>query len=126
MRLDFIPNVNEHGESVVRLFQFKKEDCIKLCEVIKEKLIEDGKSIDVDTLDFVEPRNCGLTLRLSFDDEGITQEDKVTFYCDLTEETYEKILQKLAPFCLKNLRTHEYLYDLDTPIDFLVSPAGTW
>ena len=27
MRLDFIPNVNEHGESVVRLFQFKKEDC---------------------------------------------------------------------------------------------------
>lgn len=126
MHLDFIPNINEHGESVLRLYNFKKEDTIKLTEVIKEKLLEDKEPIDMALLDFVEPRNCNVTLRLSFEDEGITRDSKFEFFCDLREESYEKILELLEPFCHKNLRTHQYLYDLDTPIDFLVSPAGTW
>lgn len=126
MHLDFIPNINEHGESVVRLYSFQKEEAVKLTQVIREKLIEDQESVALGALDFIEPRNCQLTLRLSFEDEGITREADHEFFCDLTEESYEKIIELLAPFCEKNLRSHQYLYDLDIPIDFLASPAGTW
>jgi hypothetical protein len=32
----------------------------------------------------------------------------------------------LDPFCNKETKGYQWLYDIDSDIDFLFSPAGTW
>ena len=31
----------------------------------------------------------------------------------------------LEPFCNKETKSYQYLYDLDNPTDFIFSPSGT-
>jgi hypothetical protein len=60
-------------------------------------------------------------LRIADSDEGITTSDYQHFYCDLTTGSYREMIRLLAPFCEKNTDAYQYLYDLDNPIDFLIS-----
>ena len=126
MKLDFINNINKYGESVVRLYDFDKNQAIQLRDLIIHTLILNKQRLDLSKVDFIEPRNCNLILGLFKTDEGILSSDKETFYCALTLENYTNMLKLIEPFCLKNTKGHQYLYDIDTPIDFLFSPAGTW
>ncbi len=126
MELDFIDNVNEYGESVVRLYNFDKEEAIKLRDLMIKTVLLKKQRLDLSKVDFIEPRNCNLILGLFKTDEGIISSDNKTFYCALTLEGYTKMLKLIEPFCQKNTKGHQYLYDIDNPIDFLFSPAGTW
>jgi hypothetical protein len=36
------------------------------------------------------------------------------------------MISLLDPFCIKDRKGYQYLYDIDNPIDFLFSPAGSW
>ncbi len=126
MELDYIENINEFGESVVRLYNFDKPEAIKFRTLIKEIIIEKKQKLDLSKVDFIEPRNCNLVLGVFKEDEGILSADNESFYCMLTQKGYEELLKKLDPFCEKETKGYQYLYDLDNPIDFLFSPAGTW
>ncbi len=126
MELDFIDNVNEFGESVVRLYNFDKSQAIQLRDLIIQTVILKKQRLDLSKVDFIEPRNCNLILGLFKTDEGIISSDNKTFYCALTPEGFTKMLKLIEPFCQKNTKGHQYLYDIDNPIDFLFSPAGTW
>lgn len=126
MELDFIDQVNEYGESVVRLYNFTKEEATVFRDLIKSTLIERNIRLDLSKIDFIESRNCNLILGLFNTDEGILSSDHKTFYCALTLENYKSMLTLIEPFCNKNTKSHQYLYDIDNPIDFLFSPAGTW
>lgn len=126
MELDFIKNINEYGESVVRLYNFKMAESIKFRALIKEVIVKRQMKLDLSQVDFIERRNCNLILGLFKSDEGILTNDDETFYCALTLETFETMLTLLEPFCKKDTKGHQYLYEIDNPIDFLFSPAGTW
>lgn len=126
MELDYIPNINKYGEHVVRLYNFDKSQAIKFTELIRETIIDKKQRLDLSQVDFIEPRNCNLILALFKSDEGIISDDDKTFYCVLTLEGYENMLKLLTPFCKKETKGYKYLYDIDTPTDFLFSPAGTW
>jgi len=126
MELDFIENINEFGESVVRLYNFDKSQVKLLSSLISEIIIEKNQKLDLSTVEFIERRNCNLILGIFKTDEGILRADDVTFYCALTIDSYRKMLTLLAPFCEKETKGHQYLYDIDNPIDFLAAPAGTW
>jgi len=65
-------------------------------------------------------------LALYKEDEGIISTDNQTFFCALTLGAFHDMIDLLEPFCKKNSKGHQYLYDLDNPNDFLFSPAGTW
>jgi hypothetical protein len=65
-------------------------------------------------------------LRISSLDEGITSSDNKIFYCDLTISGYEQMLLLLEPFCKKETKGYQMLYDIDSLTDFLFSPSGTW
>ena len=58
-------------------------------------------------------------------DEGIFSVDHKTFYCALTLEGYHNMLNLIEPFCVKDSKGYQYLYDIDNPTDFLFAPAGT-
>jgi hypothetical protein len=126
MELDFINNINEFDESVVRLYNFDKEEAIMFRDLIKTVVVENTIRLDLSKIPFIENRNCNLILGHFKTDEGILSSDHEIFYCALTKEAYITMISLLEPFCTKETKGYQYLYDIDNPIDFLFSPAGTW
>ena len=125
MEVDFIDNINEYGENVVRLFNFDKYEAIKFRDLIKDTIVKRKQKLVLSQVDFIEIRNCNLILGLFKTDEGIFSVDHKTFYCALTIEGYHTMLKLLEPFCKKETKGYQYLYDIDNPTDFLFAPAGT-
>jgi len=125
MELDFIDNINEFGENVVRLYNFDKYQAIKFRDLIKDTIVKRKQKLVLSQVDFIEIRNCNLILGLFKTDEGIFSVDHKTFYCALTLEGYNNLLNLIEPFCEKDTRGYQYLYDIDNPTDFLFAPAGT-
>ncbi|MCF6308466.1 MAG: hypothetical protein L3J09_10980 [Flavobacteriaceae bacterium] len=126
MKLDYIDNINEYGENVVRLYSFDKEEAVNFRDLILHTIIERKQRLDLSKIDFIESRNCNLILGIFKTDEGILSSDNKTFHCALTLNNYMNMLKLMEPFCLNNTKGHQYLYDIDNPTDFLFSPAGTW
>jgi hypothetical protein len=126
MELDFIDNVNEFDENVVRLYNFDKSQAIQFRDLIESVIITQKQKLYLSEVDFIEPRNCKLIMGLFKENEGIFTLDNETFFCALTLDGYKEMLKLLEPFCKKETKGHSYLYELDNPTDFLFSPAGTW
>jgi hypothetical protein len=126
MELDYIENFNEYGDNIVRLYNFDKLQAIQFCQILHQIIIVNKSQLDLSTIDFIEARNCSLMLRISSLDEGITSSDNKIFYCDLTISGYEQMLLLLEPFCKKETKGYQMLYDIDSLTDFLFSPSGTW
>ena len=126
MELDYIENINEFGENIVRLYNFDKSQAIQFRDLIKDTIVNKKQKLDLSQVEFIEARNCNLILGLFKTDEGIISNDNKTFYCALTLESFKNILKLLEPFCKKETKAYQFLYDIDNPTDFLFSPAGTW
>jgi hypothetical protein len=126
MELDYIEDINEFGDSVVRLYNFTPAEATQLRDLIQHTIIEQQQRLNLSTIDFIHPRNCNVILVPYKTDEGMLPADDTTFYCALKVTTYQQMIQLLEPFCQKSSQRHQYLYDLDHPIDFLLAPAGTW
>lgn len=126
MMLDYIDNINSYGDNVVRLYDFDRLQANMFRQAIQETVIKNHKPLDLTTTDFIKGRNCNLTLRISDEAMGISTTDKQNFYCDLPLSDYEQMILLLAPFCVKETKGHQYLYDIDSLTDFLFSPSGTW
>jgi hypothetical protein len=125
MKLDFLDEVNEYGDQLVRLYEFDKTEAIKFRDAVQENLIEKETSLDLTTLDFIEPVNCRLILHLAEEDEGILTLDNKLFFCDLTKKGYQNMIRLIEPFCIKDMRRSQMLYELDNPIDLLFAPFAS-
>lgn len=123
MKLEFLDTINEYGDHIVKLYDFDKEEAVKFRQAIQETIINANKPLDLNSLDFIQPVNCKLILHISETDEGIFSIDNQTFFCDLTIEGYKEMLRLIEPYCNKNTRSFQMLYDLDTEIDLLFSPS---
>ena len=126
MELDYIENVNELDENVVRLYNFDKAEAIQFRDLIQNVIIDKRKKLDLSEVDFITPRNCNLLFGLFKSDEGILTKDNETFFCILTLEGYVNMVKLLEPFCQKESRGFQYLYDIDNPTDLLFSPTASW
>ena len=125
MELDYLENVNGLGENVVRLYNFNKVEAIKFRDLIKDVLINKRKKIDLAEIDFIKPRNCNLIFGLFKSDEGILTKDNETFFCILTLQGFMNMVELLEPFCKKESRGYQYLYDIDNPTDLLFCPSAS-
>jgi hypothetical protein len=125
MELDYIENVNGLGENVVRLYSFNKAEAIQFRTLLKEKIIDKKQKLDLSEVDFIKPRNCNLIFGLFKSDEGIITKDNETFFCVLTLIGFKNMLKLLEPFCNKESRSFQYLYDIDNPTDLLFSPSAS-
>lgn len=133
MKLEFLKDTSEDGhysdevnEQLIRLYDFDAAEAEKFCASIQNNLIVKQQSLDLSSLDFIEAVNCNLILKLSETDEGIITSDNKNFICELTPDNYMNIIKLCEPFCQNKSRGFRWLYELDTPIDFLFSPHGTW
>jgi uncharacterized protein YfbU (UPF0304 family) len=121
MKLEFLANINEYDEHIVKLSDFDSAQARKFQAVVNYLVNEEGKYINITTLDFIQAVNCKVILRVSEEDLGIWTTDNIHFICDLTINSYKNIINLLEPFCKRESKGYQYLYDLDTPIDFLFS-----
>lgn len=124
MKLDYIDNINEYGDDVIRLYDFDRSQSLKFRQLVQEFLDTGKQELDLADVDFIEPRNCNLILRISVEDEGIITDDKINFFCDLTREGFKLMLSLLEPFCNRETTGYQYLYDIDSLTDFLFAPGA--
>lgn len=125
MELDYIENVNGLDENVVRLYNFKKAEAVKFKTLLEDIVITKKQKLDLSQIDFITPRNCNLIFGLFKSDEGILTKDNQTFFCVLTLDGFTNMIKLLEPFCIKDTRSHQYLYDIDNPTDLLFCPSAT-
>lgn len=126
MELDYIENVNGLDENIVRLYNFNKAEAILFRDLLIDTIINKKQQLNLSQVDFITPRNCNLILGLFKSDEGILTQDNETFFCILTLEGFQNMIKLIEPFCLKETRSYQYLYDIDNPTDFLFSPSASW
>ncbi|AQS94147.1 hypothetical protein BXQ17_08765 [Polaribacter sp. BM10] len=125
MKLDYIENYNGLDENLVRLYNFDKTEALKFKNLLEEIVINKKQKLNLAEIDFIEPRNCNLIFGLFKSDEGILTKDNETFFCILTLDSFIKMTSLIEPFCKKDTRAHQYLYDVDTPTDLLFCPSAT-
>ena len=133
MKMEFLDDISDGGRfphadpnQLVRLYDFKSSQASMLRQAIQKDIIENNKEIDLMTLDFIQSVNCSLALKISDTDKGIVSSDNKNFICNLTVEKYKEMVFLMEPFCDKETNGYQWLYDLDTPIDFLFSSGGSW
>jgi len=125
MEVDYIENYNGLDENLVRLYNFDKKEANKFKKLLEETVIHKKQKLNLAEVDFIESRNCNLILGLFKSDEGILTKDNENFFCILTLEGFKKMVRLIEPFCKKETRGHQYLYDVDTPTDLLFCPSAT-
>lgn len=126
MKLEYLDNINDAGDKIVRLYDFDPIQADKLRKTIQLTIIENKNELDLATIEFVETINCFLTFRIADTDKGLVTADTKIFFCDLSVESYKHMTNLLAPFCDKQQNGHQWLFDIETPIDLLFSPIGNW
>ncbi|QOD59605.1 hypothetical protein H9I45_09545 [Polaribacter haliotis] len=122
MKLDYIDNYNGLQENIVRLFDFDKAEAIQFRDLLKDTVIDQKQRLDLSQIDFIDTEDCNLIFGLFKSDEGILTKDNETYFCILTMESYMEMLRLLEPFCKKESKGYQYLYDVDTPTDLLFAP----
>lgn len=125
MELDYIDNVNGLDENIVRLFNFDKAEAIQFRDLLIDAILTRKEKLDLSQVDFITSHSCNLIFGLFKSDEGILSKDNETFFCILTLEGYQKMVELIEPFCVKESKSFRYLYDVDTPTDLLFAPAAS-
>jgi hypothetical protein len=126
MEIDYLDDINGHDQNIVRLYNFNKAEAILFRDLLKETIIKNRQKLDVSKVDFIESRNCNLIFGLFKSDEGILTKDNETFFCILTLEGFNKMIELIEPFCKKESKGYQYLYDIDNPIDLMFCPSATY
>lgn len=127
MKLEYLPRINAYNDSLIRLYDFDVVQASKLQVQISQKIIHNKIELDLSQLDFIESINCNLVFRLSERDIGIFTEDNNVFFCDLTLRKFEEMILIIEPFTKKTeAGCSNWLFDLNTQIELLISPDGDW
>ena len=126
MQLDFVENINAYGDNIIRLYDFNSIEAQKFIKIFEHSILKDKTQLNLAAIDFIEARNCSLSLRITDEDFGIISDDNKIFYCDMTLKSYKQMLLLMKPYGLKDIKAHQFLYDVDSLTDFLFSPVGSW
>ena len=125
MEIDYIENFNGLDENLVRLYNFDQKEANKFRELLEETVINKKQKLNLAEVDFIEPINCNLIFGLFKSDEGILTKDNETFFCILTLEGFTNMVKLITPFCNKESKGFQYLYDIDNPTELLFSPTAS-
>lgn len=126
MEIDYLENIDGHEQNIVRLYNFNKTEAILFRDLLIDTVIIKKQKLNLAEVDFITPRNCNLIFGLFKTDEGILTKDNETFFCVLTLKGFTNMIKLIEPFCKKESRGFQYLYDIDNPIDLLFCPSASF
>ena len=125
MKLGYIEDINQYQENILKLYNFDKSQAIMFRDLIQEVIIKRKEKLDLSEIDFIDTDSYNLVLGLFKTDEGIMSNDNKNFVCALTLTGFKNMLKLIEPFCNKEAKSYQYLYDIENPTDFLFTPSGT-
>jgi hypothetical protein len=131
LKLEYLSNINPGypEEDLIRLFDFDQKEAKGFQQLLKESILNRKEPLDLSTTDFITPVNCSLTFIISEKDTGIQKNNALNFICELTENSYRKMVDLLQPFVENDSSGFQWLYELDgdtTPTELLFSKNGKW
>jgi hypothetical protein len=133
MKLEYLDDLSNSGEhpnletdELIRLYDFDKAEATLLYKAIQEIVIKEQKPLELSTLAFIQAVNCSLTFRIAEEDLGIAAFTDTSFFCYLTPDGYKNMLRLIEPYCTHKSQGYQWLYEVDTDIDLLFSPGGSW
>lgn len=129
MIIDFIEKYNNEypDDSIVCFMNFSKQDLISLLKGI-DSLIHSGNDLHISDLNFVSDSKIHLLFKIDETDEGIVEIDrsKLLYHCILSKKAFIKIYELLNSYIESDMNGFQWLYDLNTNIDLLLSQNGKW
>jgi hypothetical protein len=130
MKIDFIEkyNPNYPNDSIFRIYEFDSAEATSLQNIFAELNEGKIKEFELEKLPFVHSVDgSSLILRCTTQDEGIAQSSSKRFVCKLTKNGWGKAKDLIQPFCKPNIHNgFQWLYDINTNIDLLLSINGNW
>ena len=110
---------------LIRLSEFTDEDRLGLIESIKESILKNDQSLELNHLSFIQADTCLVSFRLSEEDEGLVKIGaKNEYACFLSPSAYQNMIEIIRHVGEGHnwLTPGEYL---DEPA-FLISRYGSW
>jgi hypothetical protein len=126
MKLQHLASAPTRDDELVRLFDFGSEESNLLVASITQWLRDTSTPLELAELPFISAVNCSLSLVVVTQDEGIHEVSPGAYDCRLTLDSFGQMLELMGPFRRDGTTGFQWLYDLDTPIEFLFSPNGSW
>ena len=126
MKLEHLPNVADGHDVLIRLFDFGPEEADDLMTVISHWLRHPSASLQLDKLPFISAVNCSLRFELAPKDDGIREVSPDTYVFRMTVDSFIGMLDLMSPFAKGGTVGYQWLHNMDTPIDLLFSPTGSW
>ena len=130
MKIDFLKEYDSTNpkDSIFRIYDFNSEEVNKLLVIFSE-LVE-GKVQESDLKDYSFIRSVGginLVLKLGSNDIGVFQISELDFVCTLSKAGWENAIDLALPFSeSEGINGYQWLYDLNTDIELLLSSNGKW
>lgn len=128
MNISLIKEYNsDHLEDqIVCLNDFDNKDIEELGKVFLK--VCNGQTIILSEQYFIKIADCKLILSLSIDNVGLKELSENCYNCFLSKSEYWKIINEIALFAQTGYdeNTYLWLYDINTPIDFLLSKNCKW
>lgn len=119
-------NLDYLDDQIVCLTNFDKKDLIGL----KKSFLDvcRSKTIILSEQHFIEGSDCKLILDLSIENRGLIELAMNVYNCLLTKNEYIEIVKRIDLFVENGYdqKTYLWLYDINNPIDFLLSKSGSW
>lgn len=122
MKLEYIKSTSGYDKDVIRIFDFDPSQAFMFLGMVNRFLAKPEAPLHLTDLSFIRSVNCSLTLRTAEQDAGISTEDHIHFYCDLTVEKYKEIESLLGTFCKKRAAVEQPLYSQNA-VQLLLSPS---
>jgi hypothetical protein len=129
MKIEHLPNTDpEHPkDSIIRAFDFDSSEACHFRNILSSLANGSISEINLSGLPFVSAvGGCNLVLKVGTTDKGTIQVSNDVFECTLTSDTWQNAEGLVEPFCKGNLKGYQWLYNLNTDIQFLFSPNGKW
>lgn len=126
MKLEHLASAPTRDDELVRLFDFGPEESNLLVASITNWLRDTSTPLELAELPFISTVNCSLSLVVVTQDEGIHEVSPGAYDCRMTIDSFSRMLELMGPFSKGQTGGYQWLYDLDTPIEFLFSPNGSW
>lgn len=129
MKIEYLPNTDpvHPKDAIFRVFDFNSSEACQFRDILVGLSNGSVSEVHMKELPFIAVAGeCHLVLKVGSMDAGIVTRSGTDFECVLKRNTWKNAACLVEPFCEEELSGHQWLYDLDTDIEFLFSPSGDW
>lgn len=111
-------------DKIICLSHFSKAELHMLIQSLKD--VQKGNVIVLSEQAYICYKEVRLELRLSNKDYGISQENEMSFVCNLSASAYKNAINLIEQLLINEMNGFQWLYNIDIPVEFLVSKDAKW